>query len=122
MSCRFNFCMQKILFNQEDYLQRVNDTAAKLPSDAIYLMSLDASFDREHKAGRISVVNPRLAKQAAEFIVNGYHRSATKEEIDAWEADQAEKRELAKLAAIDAKGIHIHPVMAQAPASEAKKK
>lgn len=95
-----------------DYWAQVREVAATLPP-VVHLMSIEQPYNKQHKAG---VMCEQVPFYAAQNLIAGSHRQATKDEIKAFEANIVASREKAKQDAIEAKGVHIH-VDAQTPAT-----
>ena len=117
MSLPFFFIM-KILQNLEDYWMRVHELAKTLPP-VVYITSVEVAQHPHHRAG---VVVEHVPFYAAQDILDGTHRLSTDEEIAKYKADMEAARERAKQQAIDAKGIHIHNVVASAEVKAEPKK
>ncbi|HXS93179.1 MAG TPA: hypothetical protein VN736_01170 [Candidatus Limnocylindrales bacterium] len=98
----------KILQNLEDYWMRVHELAKTLPP-VVYITSVEVPQYPHHRAG---VVVEHVPFYAAQDILDGTHRLSTEEEVAQYKAGMEAARERAKQQVIDAKGIHIHNVVA----------
>lgn len=88
----------------------------ELPSDCVFLTSIDNRF-RGMKGGVVQQVGKRAA---AEAIVDGTHCLSTDDEIEAYHANEAEKKHLARVAEMRAKGqavIYVEPPATAQPSA-----
>jgi hypothetical protein len=95
------------------YWQQVRDVEARLPQD-VFLTSIEDRFTG--RAGGVVCEVDRAS--AARCVVDGSHRVATEEEIEAYRLDQDERKRAGQAAALLAQGRTV----VQLPPSSTRKK